>query len=152
MNTQQKQRGSFMWPFQWKWGGEECRRGGCCRVAFLESLQLIRERQIQRRKDADAVRELGCDPAYLRQWIACVSLHAVAVSCTHQLDRDKLPQLHMCCVTSSRRAKQQEGRKRDEVTAVVLPVAPSPFFCHPASSCGLLLCQFQGQDAGAAAF
>lgn len=57
----------------------------------------------------------------------------------------------MCCVTSSRRAKQQDGRKSDEVTAVVLPLTFFFLFCDPASSCRLLLGQFQGQDAGVVA-
>lgn len=42
----------------------------------------------------------------------------------------------------------QEVRKHDDVTGSAFPVAPSPFSLFNF----LLLCQFYGQDAGAAAF
>lgn len=76
---------------QWKWDAEECRKGGCCPVAFLESLQLIKEQQIQGRKDAEVLSLLRCDPPCPQQWMACacvracVSLYAVPVLCGRQV-------------------------------------------------------------------
>lgn len=85
---------------------------------------------------------------------ACVSLYAVPVLCGRQVGGTNFLKCTRAASPARHRAKEQEGRKRDEVTAVVLPVAPSPFFFffNPTPSCDPLLCWFHGQDAGAAAF
>lgn len=74
---------------QWKWDATECRKGGCCRAAFLESLQLIKEQQIQGREDAeDVLSPLRSHPLALSSGgrvRACVSLYAVPVLSGRQL-------------------------------------------------------------------